>query len=182
MDLDSFGTAAINGWAGQSTALDAVFVAISQYGVPLMVGAVAVQWFSRKPRTHVRHAAFSAGFAFLLGLGLNQMVLLFVHRMRPYDAGVSHLLVEKSADWSFPSDHATASISIAAILLAKGLTLRGLLLAAMAGLICLSRVYLGLHYVGDIAGGALTGLAAVAIVLLVYREGNRLDRFATSIL
>jgi hypothetical protein len=42
-----------------------------------------------------------AGLAFIIGLGLNQIILLFVHRIRPYDAGVSHLIVSWSGDWPF---------------------------------------------------------------------------------
>jgi hypothetical protein len=37
--------------------------------------------------------AIVAGLSFLLGLGLNQLILLFIHRLRPYDAGRTHLLI-----------------------------------------------------------------------------------------
>ena len=42
---------------------------------------------------------------FLLGLALNQVILVFVHRARPYDDGVTNLLIARSADFSFPSFH-----------------------------------------------------------------------------
>jgi undecaprenyl-diphosphatase len=57
-------------------------------------------------------------------------------------------------------------------------TLGLLLLAAM---VCWSRVYVGTHYVTDVMGGAFTGATAAIIVRLVYREGTKLDRFATGI-
>src|SRR5262249_1926564 len=44
----------------------------------------------------------------------------FVHRLRPYDAGVTHLLIAPSHDPSFPSDHSTAVFSIAFAYLLPG--------------------------------------------------------------
>jgi hypothetical protein len=41
-------------------------------------------------------------YPLLTGLALNQLILLFVHRPRPYAAGVSRLIVTPSADWSSP--------------------------------------------------------------------------------
>jgi undecaprenyl-diphosphatase len=83
-------------------------------GVPLLVSLVVACWWSKIDRKHVRHTRIAAGLSFLIGLGLNQIILLFIHRVRPYGPGISHLIISKSADWPFPSDHATASITIVA--------------------------------------------------------------------
>ena len=88
----------INAPAGGHAAMDMVMVATTRYGVPLLVLLVIVQWWSRQERLRLRHACVAAGLSFLIGLGLNQIILLFVHRVRPYDAGVSHLIIERSAD------------------------------------------------------------------------------------
>ncbi|WP_245330981.1 hypothetical protein [Mesorhizobium sophorae] len=80
----------VNATAGLHPLLDRVMIGVSQIGVPLMVLAVVLHWWVKVDRYHVRHAALSAGCAFLLGLAINQFILLFVHRIRPYDAGVSH--------------------------------------------------------------------------------------------
>lgn len=66
---------------------------------------------------HTRHVLVATGLSPLLGLALNQLILLVVHRMQPYDGGVTHLLIARSADFSFPSDHATAVFAIAAAFL-----------------------------------------------------------------
>lgn len=84
----------------------------------------------------------AAGLSFVLGLGLNQIILLFIHRVRPYDAGVSHLIISPSTDWSFPSDHATAAMAVAASFLFHGLRRRGLGYLTAAVLICVSRIYM----------------------------------------
>lgn len=54
------------------------------------------------------------GLSFLLGLDIDQTILLFVHRARPYDTGVSQLIIDTSNDWSFPSGHAIAAFAVAA--------------------------------------------------------------------
>jgi undecaprenyl-diphosphatase len=180
--MDASLTHWINAAAGISPLLDRTMIVISQFGVPLMVIAVALQWWSRDDRFHVRHACLSAGLSFLIGLAINQAILLFVHRIRPYDAGVTHLLVAPSADWSFPSDHATASMAIVAAFALQALPRRTLALLVMAVLVCWSRLHIGIHYAGDIAGGAATGIAAALAVRLCYRENSRLDAFATKIL
>lgn len=180
--MDAALTHWINAAAGISPFLDKAMVGVSQIGVPLMVLAVVLQWWAKVDRHHVRHAAVSAGLAFLLGLALNQFILLFVHRIRPYDAGVTHLLIAPSADWSFPSDHATAAIAIVAAFAMQGLPRRTIALLVMALLICWSRIYIGTHYLTDVVGGAITGVLGAIMVRLAYRENSPLDRLVTKIL
>lgn len=180
--MDATLTHWINGAAGLHPVLDRAMVGVSQIGVPLMVLAVALQWRMMVDRYHVRHAALSAGLAFLLGLAINQFILLFVHRIRPYDAGVTHLLIAPSADWSFPSDHATASVAIVAAFAMQALPRRTVALSFLAFLICWSRIYVGTHYVTDVIGGALIGVLGAVLVRLAYRENSRLDTLVTRIL
>jgi undecaprenyl-diphosphatase len=180
--MDQAITQWINASAGSSHLVDSIMIAATQYGVPLLVLAIVLQWWSRRERLHVRHACAAAGLSFVIGLGLNQIILLFVHRIRPYDAGVSHLIVSRSSDWSFPSDHATASFAIAAAFFLHGMFRRGIALLATALLVCVSRIYVGTHYGSDILGGAVTGIIAAGTVRAFYREGSLADRFITGIL
>ncbi|OOY14439.1 phosphatase PAP2 family protein [Thioclava sp. DLFJ4-1] len=180
--MDAAITHWINSFAGHNYFIDQAMIAITQAGVPFIVLVVVLQWWSRENRQHLRHVAICAGLAFLLGLAINQGILLFIHRVRPYDAGVSNLLIAKSADWSFPSDHATASMSVAMAFALQRLPRRALAFFAMAFLICLSRIYVGTHYVTDVLGGAATGIVAAIVVRTLYRENSKFDRFAKSIL
>ena len=166
--MDAAITGWINSFAGTTPLVDPTMIVITQVGVPLIVLVAVLQWWSRDERQHVRHAAICAGLAFLLGLAINQGVLLFIHRVRPYDAGVSHLLIATSADWSFPSDHATASTSVAMSFALQRLRRRTLAFFAMAVLVCLSRVYVGTHYLSDVLGGAVIGIGAALAVRVLY--------------
>ena len=180
--MDQAITRWINAPAGSSPLLDPFMVAASQFGVPLLVLLVVLQWWSKQDRLRIRHTCVAAGLSFLIGLALNQIVLLFVHRVRPYDAGLTHLIIGRSADWSFPSDHATATIAIAAAFLLHGWRQRGFGLLIGALLICVSRIYVGTHYVTDVLGGAATGVVAAGAVRWLYWEGTWVDRLVTSIL
>ncbi len=180
--LDAGVTQWINGWAGFVPAIDRLWMWISAAGVPLLIVAVAGQWWLRQDRRHTRHILVSAGLSFVLGLALNQVILLFIHRVRPYDAGITRLLVERSNDPSFPSDHATAAFAIAAAFLFHDLPRRGIALLIGAVLVTFSRVYVGTHYLSDVVAGAMTGIIAAATVAAMYREGTRIDRFLTKLL
>lgn len=99
-----------------------------------------------------------------MGLLINQLILLFVNRVRPYDAGVTHLIIAPSGDPSFPSDHATAAMAIVAAIALNHHGRRAILLAVPAALLMFSRVYVGTHYISDVIGGLGTGLLAAVII------------------
>jgi undecaprenyl-diphosphatase len=179
--IDAGITGWINALSGHSHLLDLLGIAVTQAGVPLLVLAVAAGWWARENRRSERHAIVACGLSFLLGLASNQVVLLFVHRMRPYDAGVTHLLVSPSADPSFPSDHATAAFAIVFGWLFHGRGKKALSFLAGAILVVLSRLYVGTHYASDILGGIATALLAAGVVRMAYREGTHADRWVTGI-
>jgi undecaprenyl-diphosphatase len=181
-DLDVWVTQWINGLAERNGFADQTMIFVSSVGVPLLVLAVVAQWWAKSDRPHTRHVLVAAGLSFLLGLGVNQIILLFFHRVRPYDGGITHLLIERSADPSFPSDHATATFAIAAAFLILGMRTRGLAFLLAAFLVTISRVYIGTHYASDVLGGALTGILAAGVVSVLYRQGTRIDRLVTGIL
>ena len=179
--MDQTITQWLNSPAGHTPVLDGIMLTVTSFGVPLMIVAVIGQWWSKADRLHVRHTCVSAGLTFLIGLGLNQILLWFVQRIRPYDVDITHLLVPPSADWSFPSDHATASLAIVAAFALHGLARRTILLGLMALLVCWSRIYVGTHYVSDVIGGGVTALLAALAVAIFYREGSKIDRFVTRV-
>jgi undecaprenyl-diphosphatase len=86
-------------------------------------------------------------------------------RLRPcHDASLAELIViidRCGGQYGFVSSHATNTFGlamIAAMLLDKRYFYFKILLFIWAMLISYSRVYLGVHYPGDILGGALLGI------------------------
>jgi len=181
-NLDISATQLINGIAGRSLFLDTVMIWISAAGIPLLVLAVAYQWWARADRQGTRHVLVGAGLSFLLGLAFNQLILVFVDRARPYALGVTDLLIAPSVDPSFPSDHATAAFAIAMTFAVSSTPRRAIWFGLAALAVVVSRIYIGTHYVSDVLGGVLTGVLAAALVAFLYRRGTRVDRFITGIL
>ena len=182
-NLDAAVTHAINAAAGRSPLIDSIMVGVSTAAVPLLIAIVALQWWGpRTSRERDRHTIVAAGLTFGLGLLLNQLVLLFIQRPRPYSEGITHLLIAPSTDPSFPSDHATASFAIAAAFLLNGAPRRGVCFALAALLVSYSRVFIGTHYVSDVAGGWLTAFLAAVAVTVAYRRGTSLDSFLVKLL
>jgi undecaprenyl-diphosphatase len=86
-------------------------------------------------------------------------------RKHPFQAHPSQtlLLASPSQGPSFPSDHAVAAFAIAfSVALVRGRRAGVFFLAAAS--VVITRVFVGLHYPGDIAGGALIGLIAALAV------------------
>jgi undecaprenyl-diphosphatase len=108
-------------------------------------------------------------------------LLLFIDRIRPYDRGLTNLIVEKTRDPSFPSDHSTAVFAIAFFLLIRQdrYAIPFLIGAILIGL---SRVYIGTHYLSDVVGGAVTAAVAVATVALLYKKESWINRSLIKIL
>jgi len=64
--LDAALTTWINGWAGHVAAADVLMTWISALGIPVLVLAVAVQWWLPCPDRSRRHVLVAAGLSFLL--------------------------------------------------------------------------------------------------------------------
>lgn len=84
----------------------------------------------------------------------------FIRRKRPFEKTRKvRPLIEPPQDRSFPSGHTASSAAAAASLFLSGSSFRvpALLLAL---LIAASRLYLGVHYLTDVLGGAAAGIAS----------------------
>ena len=175
MNFDNEITATINSLAGHFPALDLSAIFFAKYVIFLLVLSIAVTWFVRADRAAWRFRAISCGLAVVAGLLLNQGILLFVSRVRPYDLGLTHLMVEKSADPSFPSDHATVVFAIAFMLVLLRDRFRNIYLL-FAVLVALARVFMGVHFFGDMVGGTLTAAVAAALVHIMYKSSSGLNQ------
>ncbi len=110
--------------------------------------------------------AASIGWRFLIeGLlagffarGGVELIRLFVHRPRPFIADSSIIPLISESSYSFPSGHAAFFFALAAVVYLHNRR-AGIWFFAAAAAIGLARVLAGVHYISDILGGALLGLA-----------------------
>ena len=159
---------AINGLSGDGP-VDHVFRLLADDLPALLVALVALTFLAPwgRRRWERRNGAVLATVSAGLALLLNQPIAHLVGRARPYVAhpAHAHLLITRSHDPSFPSDHATGGFALALGVWAydRGL---GTVLLIVAAILSFARVYVGTHYPGDVAGGALIGAAVVAALYL----------------
>ena len=100
----------------------------------------------------------------LASLTTNAVAKYAVRRIRPANDGVPLVRRPVKAPWtpSFPSGH---SASAAAFVTGVALEAPryGALLAPVAAAVAFSRVYVGVHYPGDVLAGCALGVAAAAV-------------------
>lgn len=141
------------------------------YGVALFAGLLLLSWWLARRSGGLRPvaAALWAPIGALLALWVNQFLVAAVAEPRPYTV-LPHalVLVHRSTDASFPSDHAVMAGAVAAGI---ALAHRKLALAAgaLAVLMAFTRVYVGAHFPLDVAAGLLVGaVVALASFLVVW--------------
>jgi undecaprenyl-diphosphatase len=78
-------------------------------------------------------------------------------------------LVSRTSDPSFPSDHACVVGAVAAGLFFVDRRL-GWVTTALAGLMAVTRVYVGAHWPLDVVVGLVVGAAVAAAVLVLLRR------------
>lgn len=178
MDYSLYKT--INGLSGESFA-DHLFKLLANDLPGILVVLVAlsflVPWVSRRweRRSGAVLATASAGLALLL----NQPIAHLVARTRPYLAhpAHAHLLLSRSHDPSFPSDHATGAFALAFGIWLYDRTI-GTILLVLAAILTFSRVYVGTHYPADVVAGALIGIAVAAALYLLAPSRRLIETLA----
>ncbi len=139
--------------------LDAFFLAVTSLGsrefymtlIPLVYWCVD------------RRVGLRLGLAFLVSIYLNFFLKDLLRLPRPAGPGLRVLSPERDLGYGFPSGHAQGNATVWGYLAAayrrRWLTV---LAALLVTLVSLSRLYLGVHYPADVAGGIALGLGVVA--------------------
>jgi undecaprenyl-diphosphatase len=135
------------------------------YGVVLFALLLLAGWWVARRAGSPRRMAVAlwAAAGTVVAVGLNQPIVGAVKEKRPYvTMPHSLVLVHRSADFSFPSDHATMAGAVVAGLLLVSWRL-GLLALLAALVMCFARVYVGVHYPGDVLAGLGVGAATIVV-------------------
>ena len=161
---------AVNSLARHTSGLHQIVVGYAEYGVVLfglLLTAGLILARSRDSRTLA--ASGWAAVAALIALAVNQPLTHLFHEARPY---VTHphvlLLVSRSPDFSFPSDHTVMAGAVAAGLLLVSRPL-GWLAVAAAALMAFARVYVAAHYPWDVLAGLILGASVTGLGWLAFR-------------
>lgn len=166
----------INGRAGQFDPVDWVMKFAAQDLIFLIVPLLLALWFWRASgieRARNQRAAALAVVAVGIALALGTLASQLHYQARPFISDSStKLLIGHAADNSFPSDHAIVCFALATALTCWKRFLGSAVLAG-AFLVGVSRIYVGVHWPGDVAGsatiGVVAGVASAALMPLAVR-------------
>lgn len=124
-----------------------------------ILGLVPMLLLGPAARRQLMGVCLAMALAWLAVRGLRETV----HVARPFELGIGRQWLAHAASASFPSFHATVATAwaVGLALFAQRSPRTWLLVAGcVAAAIAWSRVFLGLHFVSDIAAGALMGVAS----------------------
>ena len=179
--LDEILLRAVN-LAGTNHVLDAIMIFITVVSGVYLIALVAVPVWLRGRR--------DVAFDLLLLLGISilatQVLKLAVDRPRPCLVlpdvrTIKGYGCDVETDPGFPSGHASRAFVISAFLAIRFRWKMGVPTLVLAGLVGLSRVYLGVHWPSDVLGGALLGIALAVAFDQVTRRVSMYGRIRTRI-
>lgn len=159
---------AINRFAGSTPWLHSPMAAYAVYGIVVFAGFIVIGWWLARPRDArtMAHALLTP-VAAVVAFGVQQGIVHLVAEARPYallpDALV---LVTRTTDPSFPSDHAcvTGAVAVGLFFVDRRL---GWTATAAALLMAFTRVYVGAHWPLDVVAGLAVGATVSLLVVLL---------------
>ena len=167
MSIDFYLFQYINGFVGKWVWLDALGIFFAQYFGYVL--AIAVFLFLAKNWRRywlMIIQAFSA--AILAKFGITELIRWFWHKPRPYVENHVNLLLDHLNQAAFPSGHAAFFFAISAVVYFYNKKI-GYLFFIASSLICLARVFCGLHWPLDILAGAFVGIFSGWLILKISK-------------
>jgi len=167
----------LNSYAGKNHIVDTLMIVVAKSMPYLFVGLLFCLWFKER-----KNEALYAGYAAVLGVGINLLIGSFYFHNRPFMDHLGTTLLSHKADSSFPSDHTTFTLSIALMLLTfKSTRIVGIATTILALWCGMARVYAGVHYPFDIAGSIIVSIVAVLLINLFKSRLATLNKLIISI-
>lgn len=152
--------------------LHGFFELYARYGVVIFALLLLAGWWVARGQHDLRSTARAlwAPVGMLVAIGINQPLGHAVGEPRPYVA-MQHVLVlvSRTTDFSFPSDHSVMAGAVAVGMLLVDRRL-GVVASVLALLMAFARVYVGAHYPLDVVAGLLLGGIVVGLGYVVLRR------------
>lgn len=155
----------VNALIGMSKTLDVCMIFAARWLIFLFMMLI-VSWLLLSETEQLFYFIFTLGTGILASILFNWMVALFMHKPRPVvEFPKIHQLIKPQQTFkSFPSDHTTIAFTLALIVVFIGVgQILGIIFLAIAAVIAISRVYVGVHFPRDIVGGILMALLISSI-------------------
>jgi membrane-associated phospholipid phosphatase len=177
LDLDRSVTDGLNRWASDSETVVAVLRQISSFGgrgtlIPLVTLVVVMLLIRRRPRPALYLVVTGAG-----ALIMDPSLKALIGRLRP----VVEVPVASAPGNSFPSGHALGSMVVYGMIVLVFLPAMRRrwrpwfigLAAVVVAAVGFTRVALGVHFLSDVLGGWLLGLAWISVTAYAFRIWRR---------
>lgn len=172
---------AVNAFARSTPWLHGVAGWYAMWGIWVFVLlGVAGWWRARWVSLEQLATVILTAVGTVVAYGLQQLIVVAVKAPRPYAVHPDALvLIGRTSDPSFPSDHACIAGAVTAGLFFIDRRL-GWVSTFFAVLIAVARVYVGVHWPQDVIAGLLVGaVVCMAVVLLLRGPTTRLVKRLT---
>lgn len=169
----------------QSPLLDFIFKTFTFFGEQYFIMLIFcwLAWFKDKEFAH------KTGFAFCMGMGINQVLKLVFCIQRPWvlDKRIkpNQKILEGATGYSFPSGHTQSGVtvfgSLAMWFKKNTLKVTCVILAVLVGV---SRLYFGVHTPADVIASFLIGAAVIFLAEWLFRicKAHDVSAFVTTLL
>ena len=170
----------INGLAGQSNAIDKLFsIVASDYLIPVGMGLILYfSWFDSgniEKRAHKQRTVIAS----IVHMAVASLSILIINQLffreRPFTSNEVNLIFYAPTDSSFPSNTAAGTLGIALPFIFSRGKSTGLTLLEMSFMLSLARVYVGVHYPGDIIGGYMASLLTFPVSITIMKVSKPLQ-------
>lgn len=154
--MEAFIFQQINGLALRYLWLDIVGIFLAKY-LAYFLGAVLFLFLLYDFKKYWRMAVTAIVAAIFSRLVLVEFIRIFIGRSRPFLQDYTHILLTHSSLASFPSGHASVffAVSAAVFFFNRG---AGIVFFSASCIMGLARIFVGLHWPGDILTGMLLGI------------------------
>ncbi|EEK78626.1 undecaprenyl-diphosphatase [Bacillus cereus] len=169
----------INNLAGTSALLDKVMITITNSAAYVAILFMFILWFHNGKKENAIRKQYTVLYTTLsaiIALLINVLIHVVYYHPRPFVSYDVNQLIPHAENSSFVSDHSVLVLSIAFIFILRGEKLRYIALL-WAVLVCISRLYVGVHFPLDVIGAVVITIITSSVLLRKKRILEPIAKF-----